>query len=45
MATDCVDSIFKAHAGHNSYDVIEIDNYVILNTLQNYILREYAIFV
>ena len=29
----------------NSYDVIEIDNYVILNTLQNFHLREYSIFV
>ena len=29
----------------NSYDVIEIDNYVILNTLQNFYFREYSIFV
>ena len=29
----------------NSYDVIEIDNYVILNTLQNIHFREYSIFV
>ena len=29
----------------NSYDVIEIDNYVILNTLQNFHFREYSIFV
>ena len=29
----------------SSYDVIEIDNYVILNTLQNFHFREYFIFV
>ena len=29
----------------SSYDVIEIDNYVILNTLQNFHFREYSIFV
>ena len=29
----------------NSYDVIEIDNYVIFNTLQNFHFREYSIFV
>ena len=29
----------------NSYDVIEIDKYVILNTLQNFHFREYSIFV
>ena len=29
----------------NSYDVIEIDNFVILNTLQNFGFREYSIFV
>ena len=29
----------------NSYDVIEIDNYVILKTLQNINFREYSIFV
>ena len=29
----------------SSYDVIEIDNYVIFNTLQNFHLREYSIFV
>ena len=29
----------------NSYDVIEIDNYIILNTLQNFHFREYSIFV
>ena len=38
MAT-CVDSIF------NTYDVIEIDNYVILNTSQTFHFREYYIFV
>ena len=27
----------------NSYDVIEIDNYVIFNTLQNFHFREYSI--
>ena len=26
------------------YDVIEIDNYVILNTLQNFHFQEYSIF-
>ena len=29
----------------NSYDVIEIDNYIILNTLLNFHFREYSIFV
>ena len=29
----------------NSYDVIEIDNYIILSTLQNLHLGEYSIFV
>ena len=29
----------------NSYDVIEIDNYVILNTLQKFHFREYSFFV
>ena len=29
----------------NFYDVIEIDNYVNLNTLQNFNLREYSICV
>ena len=29
----------------NSYDVIEINNYVILNTLQNFHFREYSIFI
>ena len=29
----------------NSCDVIEIDNYVILNTLQNFHIREYSHFV
>ena len=29
----------------NSYDVIEIDNYAILNTLQNFHFLEYSIFV
>ena len=29
----------------NSYDLIEIDNYVILSTLKNFHVREYAIFV
>ena len=29
----------------NSYDVIEIDNYVILNTLPNFHFQEYSIFV
>ena len=29
----------------NSYDVIEIDSYVILNTLQNNHFQEYSIFV
>ena len=29
----------------NSYDVIEIDKYVILSTLQNFHFREYSIFV
>ena len=29
----------------NSYDVIEVDNYVILNTLQNFHFREYSFFV
>ena len=29
----------------SSYDVIEIDNYVILNTSQNFHFREYSIFV
>ena len=29
----------------NSYDVIEIDNYVILNTLRNFHFQEYSIFV
>ena len=29
----------------NSYDVNEIDNYVILNTLQNFHFQEYSIFV
>ena len=28
----------------NSYDVTEIDNYVILSTLQNFHFREYSIF-
>ena len=30
---------------HNSYDTIEIDNYLILNTMQNFYFREYFIFV
>ena len=30
---------------HNYYDVIEIDNDVILNTLQNFHFGEYSIFV
>ena len=30
---------------HNSHDVIKIDNYVILNTLQNFHFQEYSIFV
>ena len=30
---------------HNSYDVIEFDNYAILNTLQNFHFQEYFIFV
>ena len=29
----------------NSYDVIEIDNYIILSTLQNFHCREYSICV
>ena len=29
----------------NSYDVIEIDNYVILNTLQKLNLQEYSMLV
>ena len=29
----------------NSYDVIEIDKYVILSTLQNFYFQEYSIFV
>ena len=29
----------------NSYDVIEIYNYVILNTLENFHFKEYSIFV
>ena len=29
----------------SSYDVIEIDNYVILNTSQNFHFLEYSIFV
>ena len=29
----------------NSYDVTEVDNYVILNTFQNFHFREYSIFV
>ena len=29
----------------NSYDVIDIDNYVILNTLQKFHFLEYFIFV
>ena len=29
----------------NSYDVFEIDNYVISSTLQTYHFREYSIFV
>ena len=29
----------------SSYDVIEINNYVILNTSQNFHFREYSIFV
>ena len=29
----------------NSYDVIEIDNYVILNALWNFHFREYSMFV
>ena len=28
----------------NSYNIIEIDNYVILNTLQNFHFQEYSIF-
>ena len=43
MVTCYVDSIFKAHA--DSYDVIEIDNYFILNILQNILFREYSNFV
>ena len=43
MATGCVDSIFKAQC--HSYDVIEIDNYVILSILQNLHFGEYDIFV
>ena len=30
---------------HISYDVIEIDNYVILSTLQNLYFGEYSVFV
>ena len=33
------------HLKHNSYDDIEIDNYDILNTLQNIHFGEYSIFV
>ena len=29
----------------NSYEVTEINNYVILNTWQNFYFREYSIFV
>ena len=50
MATGRVDSIFKAQCAIlmtslKLSDVIEIDNYVILNTLQNFQFREYPIFV
>ena len=44
MATGCVDLMFKAQCA-NSYDVIEIDNYVILSTLQNLHFREHSSFV
>ena len=30
---------------HNSYDVIQVDNYVIFNTLQNFHFRENFIFL
>ena len=30
---------------HNFYDVIEIDNYVILSTLHDFKFQEYSIFV
>ena len=39
MVTGRVQSIF------NSYDVKEIGNYVILNTLQNFHFRKYYIFI
>ena len=47
MATDCVDSLFKTECAIliNSNDVIGIDNYVILSTLQNLHFREYSIVV
>ena len=39
MATSCV---HLTSTMRNSYDVVEIENYVILNTLQNFHFREYV---
>ena len=43
MRTGCVDSILNTM--RNSYDVIEIDNTVILNTTQFFHFLEFSIFV